>query len=112
MEGLSHVFMAAVQLLIANITPGKEQSFHTSITAPMQAPEATEEHPSVLRQISSTALKAASQLVQAGKAAIGQEGADGGAAPAAAEEPQIEVTKVGRGLTLGIALIGASGPAA
>ena len=72
----------------------------------MQAPEATEEHPSGLRQLSITAFKAASQLVQAGRAAMGQEGTDGGAAPAAAEEPQkIEVTKVGRGVMLGIVLI-------
>ena len=98
--------LAAFQLPIAIITPWKEQHSHTSTTAPMQAPEVTEEHPSVLRQLSTTALKAASQLVQAGRAAIGHEGTDGGAAPAAAEEPQtVAVTKVGRGMTPGTALI-------
>lgn len=64
----------------------------------MQATEATEEHPNGLRQLSMTAFKAASQLVQAGRAALGHEVTDAGAAPAAADEPaKIEVTKVGRG---------------
>ena len=72
----------------------------------MQAPEAIEEHPSGLRQLSLTAFKAASQLVQAGRAAMGHEGADGGAAPAAVEgqPPKVEVTQVGMGMTLGTVL--------
>ena len=71
----------------------------------MQAPEAIEEHPSGLRQLSLTAFKAASQLVQAGRAAMGHEGADGGVAPAAVEgPPKVEVTQVGMGVTLGIVL--------